>query len=508
MPPSLRITLVLFAALLGSCTVGPHFRAPHEAVPEHFAGAKPGAMPGATAGDTAGASGAGAAPVIESEPDSFWWRQFHDRTLDELETRAAAGNLDLKAAYLRIVQARIQVQSVRAQGLPSLNANAAYTREQLGLKGILKTDGGAIEAGESASTQQLIHQLEQPVNIYQLGFDASWELDLFGKVRREVEGAEAQGDSAVESRNDLLVSLEAEVAETYFQLRSAQDLRQITLDLIAAQGAVVELTDNRQVHGLALESDVQSARGQLSSLQAQLPPVDQSIAGARHALAVLSGQAPEAFDAAFGENGALPAMPALVPVGLPSALARRRPDIRHSEALLHAATAQIGVAVAAFYPDITLAGTEGLRNTGTRYLLDWSSNFYTFGPKISLPIFQGGALVANVRLARAQQAEAALNYRKTVLSALQDVEDGLTAAAADALRTAALTSTVTADQRALDVEMNTYRHGIISYLTVLTAQIQLVQARQQLSQAMLTQSTDLVKLYKALGGGWETGPGS
>jgi NodT family efflux transporter outer membrane factor (OMF) lipoprotein len=493
MMPGPRIALLLVAALLGSCKVGPNFRAPHESVPEHYAGA------------AAGARGTGE-PVAESDPDSFWWRQFHDRTLDELETRAAAGNLDLQAAYLRIVQARIQVQSVRAQGLPSLNANASYDREQLGLKGIIKTDGGSIETGESAGTQQLIQQLEQPVNIYELGFDASWELDLFGKVRRGIEGAEAQGDSAVESRNDLVVSLEAEVAQTYFQLRSAQALRQITLDLIAAQRDVVELTNNRQVHGLALEADVQSARGQLSSLQATLPPFDQSIASARHALAVLSGQEPESLEAAFGETGALPALPGLVPVGLPSTLARRRPDVRQSEAMLHAATAQIGVAVAAFYPDITLAGTEGLRNTGTRYLLDWSSNFYSFGPKISIPIFRGGALVANVRLARAQAAEAALNYRKTVLSALQEVEDGLTALATDALRTEALKATVSADQAALDVDLDTYRHGIISYLGVLTAQIQLEQAQVQLAQSMLTQSTDLVKLYKALGGGWETAP--
>ncbi len=193
----------------------------------------------------------------------------------------------------------------------------------------------------------------------------------------------------------------------------------------------------------------------------------------------------------------------MIPVGLPSTLARRRPDVRRSEAALHAATAQVGVAVASLFPDISLTGTYGVRNLGTGYLFDWQSKFYTFGPSVSIPIFHGGALVASVRLSRAQAAEAALNYRKTVLNALQEVEDGLTNLHEDAVRTASLKETVTAEQRALGLDVESYRHGLISYINVLTVQLQAVQARQQLAQALLTQSTDLVKLYKALGGGWE-----
>jgi NodT family efflux transporter outer membrane factor (OMF) lipoprotein len=190
-------------------------------------------------------------------------------------------------------------------------------------------------------------------------------------------------------------------------------------------------------------------------------------------------------------------------VGLPAALARRRPDIRQSEAALHAATAQVGVSVASLFPDISLSGTYGLRNLSTGYLFDWDSRFYTFGPSISVPIFHGGALVANVRLSRAQAAEAALNYRKTVLNALQEVEDGLSNLREDALRTSALEESVAADRKALEVDLDAYRHGLITYISVLTLQIQTVQAQQQLAQAVLVQSTDLVKLFKALGGGWE-----
>ena len=447
-------------------------------------------------------------PATASPARSFWWREFHDPELDSLVDAARQGNLDLKGAYLRIVEARIQVQSARAQGLPSLNASASYTREQLGLAGILKSKGISTASGPTSSpaAQGLIASLEQPVNLYQLGFDASWEIDLFGKVRRSVEAADAQSAAAVASRDDLLVSLEAEVAQSYFQLRSSQALLQITRDEIAAQREIADLTQNRHEHGLADEPDVDSARGQLASLQAQLPSYEQTIAASRHALAVLIGQTPESLDARFGDHGELPPLPAGVPVGVPSTLARRRPDIRNSEAVLHAATAEIGVSIAGLFPDISLAGSYGLRNLGTRYLFDWSSHFYTFGPSVSLPIFHGGALIASVRLSRAQAAEAALSYRKTVLSALQEVEDGLSALDEGARRIAALEETVGADQRAVDVESDAYRHGVISYITLLTAQLQTIEARQQLAESRLTQSTDLVKLYKALGGGWENAP--
>jgi NodT family efflux transporter outer membrane factor (OMF) lipoprotein len=499
-------TATAVAWLSVACKVGPNFAPPHEPVPDHYAGVGNAADPGAgTAASTAPAGGAPRADEA-TEPDSFWWKQFHDPDLDRLEQEAVAGNLDLKTAYLRIVESRMQVISARAQGLPGLNASASFEREQLGLAGILKSQGINTGPTTSASTQQLISGLEAPVNIYQLGFDASWELDLFGKVRRNVEGAEAQSAGQIESRNDLLVSLSAEVAQTYFQLRAAQMERQISLDLIAAQRDDVALIESRFHHGLTGEADVASARGQLASLESQLPPHEQTIATSKHALAVLTGRQPEALDAEFGESGTLPNLPTTVPVGLPSTLARRRPDIRQAEDTLHAATAQIGVAVAAFFPDVSLSGTYGLRNTGTRYLFDWSSNFYTFGPKISIPIFQGGSLIANVRLSRAQAAEAAFNYRKVVLSALQDVEDGLTGLQTDAARCAALRDTVGADQRAVDIDLDAYRHGILSYINVLTAQIQVVQAREQLADALLTQSTDLVKLYKALGGGWENAP--
>ena len=481
-PAAWVFTAVLMAGL-AACKVGPNFVPPNEPTPKEYSESAPPAS--------------AAAP-----PDTVWWNQFHDAQLDQLEDQAVAGNLGLKVAYLRILEARVQVQAARAQGLPDLNGSASYTREQLGLAGIVKSQGQALGSA-SPAVQNLITSLEKPINLYQLGFDASWEVDLFGKVRRSVEAANAQSKQAVESKNDLLVSLEAEIAQTYFQLRAGQVLRQMTLGLIADQRDVVELTSSRQLHGLGSEADVQTARAQLASLEAQLPQYEQSIASSRHALAVLCGQMPEAFDAALGTASELPALPQMVPVGIPATLARRRPDIRGSEEALHAATAQVGVSVASLFPQLSLTGSLGLRNTDTRYLFDWASKFYSAGPSISVPIFNGGALIASVRLSRAEAAAAALSYRSTVLNALQEVEDGLNSLREDAERSAALNTTVAADQRALDINVDAYRHGLVTYVTVLTLQLQTVQARQQLAQAALTQIIDLIKLYKALGGGWE-----
>ena len=478
----------LLLACLSACKLGPNFVRPDEPVPKAYSESAPPAN--------------GAVP-----PDTAWWGEFHDEQLDRLEDRAASSNLGLKVAYLRILEARIQVQAARAQGLPSLNANASYTREQLGLAGIVKSKGQALSSAPP-EVQNLISSLEQPINLYQLGFDASWELDLFGKVRRSVEAADAQSRQAVESKNDLLVSLEAEIAQTYFQLRAAQVLQQMTATLIADQREVVELTSSRQLHGLGSDADVQTARAQLASLESQLPQYEQTIASSNHALAVLCGQTPETLDAGTGTAAELPAPPSMVPVGIPSTLARRRPDIRSAEEALHAATAQVGVSVASLFPQLSLTGSIGLRNTDTRYLFDWASKFYSAGPGISVPIFQGGALIASVRLSRTEAAAAALSYRSAVLNALQEVEDGLSSLREDAQRSASLETTVSADQRALDINLDAYRHGLATYVTVLTLQLQTVQARQQLAQASLTQIIDLIKLYKALGGGWEGSPGA
>ncbi|AYE29687.1 RND transporter [Burkholderia pseudomallei] len=476
-----------------------------------------------------GAPNAGAPPrslpTVEADPDPRWWRTFGDPVLDRLVERAAQDNLDVQAAVLRIAEARAQVRAAAAQGLPDVRASASYQREQLGLKGFLE-DGGVdaqlerlgapgsplerIAPGAGAAlrrgAEHTLDQLTSPVNLWQAGFDASWELDLFGRVRRSVEAAGAQTQAAIEGHNDALLSLEAEVAQTYLQLRGAQALRTLAVALADEQRDVVALTRDQARKGLSSELDVQSADARLAQLRAQLPQFDQQIALLRNGLSYLLGDAPGALDDALREPRALPELPPTVPIGLPSTLARRRPDIRRAEAQLHAATAGVGVAVAQFYPDVSLTGQVGTRATHARELAHWSHLFYAFGPSVSLPIFEGGALVANLRLSQAQQAQAALGYRRAVLLALRDVDNALAAYRTDQTRRDALRDAAAAERTAFELARDSYRHGLVSFIDVLDAERELSQARQQYVQGSLQLTTDLVSLYKALGGGWQPAP--
>jgi NodT family efflux transporter outer membrane factor (OMF) lipoprotein len=533
-----RLSALSLAMLLAACAVGPDFHPPHADVPAQWHDPQRGGASATSVGAAAASSASGAAapspasalhvasvPTLDTDPDPHWWRSFNDPTLDALVERAAHSNLDLQEAVLRIVEARTQVQSAAAQGLPNVRASGSYQRDQLGIKGFLESDGvydkvnqlGAPDSpvntfapGAGPALQNgannLLNQLTAPVNFWQAGFDASWELDLFGRVRRSVEAANAQSQAAVESRNDALLSLEAEVAQTYLQLRGAQALHAITASLVDQQREIVTLTQSQAKVGLASEIDVKSATAQLAQTQAQLPQYEQQIAQALNGLAYLVGEAPGALDAQLSAPGMVPPVPPTVPVGLPSTLARRRPDIRRAEANLHAATASVGVAVAQFYPDVSLTGEIGTRASNASDLSRWSHLFYSFGPTISLPIFQGGALVSNLRMSKAQQAEAAIDYRKTVLMALRDVDNALTVYRTDQARRDAIGESVAAQQTSFDLARDSYRKGITSFINVLDAERQLAQARQQYAQGTMQVSTDLVSLYKALGGGWQDVP--
>jgi len=517
------------ALLLGACTVGPNFHAPQAEVPAQWHDpqqAKPAAAATSAAALAASAAAAPVAsvPAMDSDPDPQWWHSFADPTLDSLIERAAGNNLDLQEAVLRIVEARTQEQSAAAQGLPNVRASGSYQREQLGAKGFLESAGvynkvdqlgapnslvNSVSPGAGAALQSgannVLNELTSPLNLWQAGFDASWELDLFGSVRRSVEAAHAQTQQAVESRNDALVSLEAEVAQTYMQLRGAQALLQITQSLVDQQRDIVALTQSQAKVGLASQLDVKSATAEFAQTQAQLPQYQQQIAQALNGLAYLLGEPPGALEAELSTPAAVPPVPPVVPVGLPSTLARRRPDIRRAEESLHAATAQVGVAVAQFYPDISLTGQVGTRAFTANGLTHWASLFYAFGPSISLPVFEGGALVANLHLSQAQQQQAALDYRKAVLMALRDVDNALAVYRTDQARRASLGDSVAAQQAAFELARDSYRKGLVTFINVLDAERQLSDAQQQYAQGTMQVSTDLVALYKALGGGWQAG---
>jgi outer membrane protein, multidrug efflux system len=509
-----RLAVALGVATLAGCTVGPDYTPPKAEAPPAWH-------------DMQVASAAQApvsAPTIEADPDPHWWQSFGDPTLDSLVDRALAGNPDLQEAILRIAEAREQTQQAAAQGLPNVRANASYLRDQLGIKGFLQSAGVYNKVGQLGApgspinsvapgagpavergAQQALDELTAPVNLWQLGFDASWELDLFGRVRRSVEAANAQTQAALESQRDAQVSLEAEVAETYLQLRGAQSLRAVALAIVDQQHQIVDLAHNSATHGLESELDVERAQAQLEQSDALVPQYDQQIEEALNGLAVLTGAAPGALDEELRGAAPLPGTPPSVPIGLPATLARRRPDIRHAEASLHAATANVGVAVAQFYPDVKLSGEAGTRATNPHDLAHWASLFWSWGPTVSLPVFQGGVLVANLRLSKLEQVQAALDYRKTVLMALRDVNNALAVYRTDEARAASLNASTTAQQHALDLARDSYNKGLVSFIDVLDAARDTSEAQRDAQQAQLQVCTDLVSLYKALGGGWEAG---
>ncbi len=507
----MRRIVLLACAGLAACTVGPDFTPP-----------PPPALPAFH--DLARNADTAVTPL--SDPDPLWWNAFHDPVLTRLMNDAIAGSPTLQEALLRVVTSQQNVITAAAAGLPTLNGNASYMREQLGIKGILESKGayssldrladadnvntplgntGMLGSQASDEADSLLNQLAAPINLYQYGLSSSWELDLFGRVRRSVEAAKASTQAQREAANDALVMLESEIGQAYFQLRGAQFLAQQQQENIRAAQDSLQLTNDRVARGLTTDIDVAQAQTELDNELTQAQMYDKQAAQAMDQINVLAGQPPGALDALLAP-APLPPMPDLVGVGVPASLARRRPDIREAEAELHAATADVGVAVASFYPDISLTGSAGLRATDASFLTNWASLFYSAGPTVTLPIFQGGELAANLRTARAQQAVAALNYRSAVLNALREVEDALVAYRTDQIAAAAAAATVQQADLSFYLSNNRYTHGLSSYLQVLSAEQTLVSARQQAAQAQVQVATDVVTLYTALGGGWQATP--
>src|ERR1700712_1086145 len=305
------LSVAVLTIITSACSVGPNFTQPDAKAPENWRDLQRVQNPP----DDMRTPHAGVPTIIDTNanPDPRWWRGFNDATLDLLIDRAVAGNLDLQSAVLRITGAREQAVAAGAQGLPQVGANASYMREQLGLKGLLESQGAFDQINalgpNAPRVRNAIDSATGPVNLFQDGFDASWELDLFGRVGRSVESANAQTQSAIENRNDALVSLEAEVAQTYSQLRGAQLLKQITLAEIDSEQQILDLTREQARVGLTSMSDVESATAQVGSLQAPLPQFDAQIAQAMNSLAVLTGSAPGTIDAELETPGAVPPRP-------------------------------------------------------------------------------------------------------------------------------------------------------------------------------------------------------
>jgi NodT family efflux transporter outer membrane factor (OMF) lipoprotein len=505
---------------LAACTVGPNFVRPTTPTPAHWALPTPSSLPAAPgAAGSAGATGS-AAPsesaaevaagagvslpplsTISEGPAALaaWWTQFHDPVLSSLIERSVSANLDLRAAVLRIQEARTQRDISAAGGLPTVSANASYDRERISES----TPEGALigSAGKFSIPGFGSLRIPNPYNQYQLGAAASWEPDLFGRLRRSIEAANAQLQVSVEDQHALQVSLLSRVAQSYIALRSAQAREAIASANLATIDDLLDLTRQRRAAGLTTELDVRNALAQLAQTRASLPAFDLQISQSIHALGNLLGLAPEALRAQLASAAPIPPVPPQVPIGLPAQLARRRPDVRQAEASLHAATAQIGVAVGDLFPRLTLSASGGVQSEAANTLLHWSSLFGSVGPGLQLPVFDRGAW-KTVHLDNLRAQEAALSYQATVLNALHEVQDAVAAYAADQQQRQWLTDAVAQNRLALSIAQQRYQSGVTDFLDVLDAQRSLQQNQLALLSVTAAVSTDLVTLYRTLGGGW------
>jgi NodT family efflux transporter outer membrane factor (OMF) lipoprotein len=492
--PPVRVAIL--PLLLASCSpVGPNWTKTDAFAPKTWFAATPKQPPPPPPAS---------APVAEPI-DANWWNLLHDAELTSLENRVVAGNLNVRIASIRFAESRSQRRIAGADQFPGLQSDGSYTREAVSNKGVLSLFGGGgassfTSLGSSANgvggrSGGIPAQVAtaatgtsiQPFNLYQYGFDASWEVDFWGRVRREVESADAGVEVSAETRR-----------------RAIQAQLAITETNIGTEKQSLSLTEDRFHGGLTTELDVANAAAQLASTQSQIPQLEQQQDEQINAISLLLGEGPQALRAELIDRKAIPPVPPRVPVGLPSELARRRPDIRQAEAQLHEATADVGVAVGDFYPKVTLDGSFGFQALQFKNLGSWGAKQYGMGPSFSLPIFEGGRLRATLELRKTQQQEAALSYQQTVLQAWHDVNNALTAYAAEQRRHDALAESAAQNRKALDLSRQRYRQGVADFLNVLDAERAVLQAELAVAQSTAQVSENMVQLYKALGGGWET----
>jgi len=465
MMTKITVLTALTAAILVGCTVGPNYKAPEFTPPDHFA----------------------AAPTTQPAASVAWWTLFNDATLNQVIAQARRANLDLKAAEARVREARAQRGVVASQYYPEVNGVANYTRQR-NSKGLATGNIPGIP-------------LEQ--DLFAAGFDASWEIDVFGGTRRAVEAADADIQSAIADRNDVLLSLFGDIARNYMDLRGAQRQIHIADENAKSQTQTLDLTRAKVRAGLANDLDVARQEAQVASTLAQIPSLQTRAAADIHALAVLTGQTPESLDQLLGPPADLPQAPPSVPVGIPSDLLRRRPDVRRAERNLAAATARIGVATADLYPKFNITGQLGYEANKFSNWTNASSLFWNIVPGVSVPLFNAGRLKSNVAVERARTDQAVANYEKTVLTSLEEVEDALMAYQKEFIRRQELANAVAANQRSVALSQQLYQQGLRDFLNVLDAQRELYASQDALALSDTQVSANAVALFKALGGGWE-----
>jgi NodT family efflux transporter outer membrane factor (OMF) lipoprotein len=479
--------IAAFAALLSAaaCTVGPNYHEPKPEVPAAFAAPQ--------AAQPAGVDLAN------------WWTAFHDPELEHLIAIGLQNAPDLQTAASKVREARLQIVQARAQGLPEVDAtgNGQYTRiKRVGgsdVGKLIDQIGGGQQDGSGGGSSFSIPKYYATASA---GFDASWELDLFGGVRRGVEAARAQAEAAEWDARDARVSLAAEIASDYLQMRGLQEQARIAQAEADRQGRSLAILEHTAQVGLVPQGNAIRQRTQLAQAQAQVAPLEGQARSQMHALAVLVGEQPEALIDELAQVRALPPVPPEIPPGLPIDLIRRRPDVRAAERRLAAATAQIGVAVADMYPKISLTASDALSWLWLGKFFLGKSLQLTGQGAASFPLFDFGRRRAQVDIDKEEREQAYIAWRQSVLGALRDVEDALVRVDTERTSNAQLRSGVADAQRALATVEAQYKVGLSDYTPVLDGQQTLLQTQNSVAQSDVRLRQDMASLYKALGGGW------
>ena len=486
------LALAVGTVLVGCASVGPNFQAPESSTSSSWAERS-----------SSASELSHALPVSNASLPQAWWSVFNDATLDALQTRAVRANPDLQTAALRFSQSRVQQRMATSQAAPQVELNAKTTRQR---QSEHDAQTRLVNAVGGANAPQLVQLLSDPFSLYQAGFDVSWELDLWGRVRRSVEAAGADAEAAGALLQDVHLTLSSELARAYFQLRQIQHQQALLARDIAIAQDMLVLQKVQAANGLNDEGPLLNQTQSLAQLQAQQNTMQMQQAALLNQIGLLTGDEPGALNTLLAapaidlDGNAQPELSALA-LGQPAQWLRRRPDVRAAEARLHAATAQVGVAMADLYPRIALDASAGFQSMASSAFGDWGSRTWQIGPVLNLPIFDRGRRRANVELHRQDQQIAAIAWRQSVLKAWQELDDALTAHAAERQRNQRLRERATAshDQRAL--AQARARNGLVSELTPLQAELSWRQAQSELIESDARLQTSLVAIYKAAGGG-------
>lgn len=483
-----RLALIAGVALaLGGCVQGPDFAPPAPPVPTGWSRSWPEATP---------ASGQAA-----------WWDAFDDPILARLIAQARDGNIDVRIALARISQSRAQLAQAGVKRLPTLETSASYNRERPSANGVMSLTGdasGVAPLGAAGATAGISHPSARDFDLFQAGFDASWEPDFWGKVGRAIEAADAAVLADEEARRIALGTMATEIGRNYILLRAAQADLRTAEQTLALHRRSVELTLSRVRGGFSTDIDLAAAQAAQDAAEAGLAPWRNSVQAYRNAITQLLARPPGQLDAEL-QPQPVPTLRRPIPLSLPAEVAQARPDIRQAEAVLHQATANIGVARADFFPQVTLSGSfafQALQLSGRKGLDMWGAHQFALGPQVTVPIFDAGRVAANVRLAEAQQVEAFETYRRVVLQALHEVENDLNAMQQDHARWDALAAQAARLDHAYRLQTRLTRAGLSDELKELDAQRSLLAAQQTVADAKAAFATDQIATFKALGLGW------